>query len=202
MAVECKSVSKSFKNRKIFDNLNVIFSPGICNCIVGKNGSGKTTLLKILAGLEKADTGEILVDGNCTYTGSNPYMIRGTVFENIKYPLTLKRHGSKVDENQVIKIIENLGLKELKNQDASVLSAGEKQKVVLGRAMIWKPDILLLDEPTTNIDKRMIECIEEILLEYAKDPSHTLILVSHDPEQVRRLLGITWYLEEQQLIKG
>ena len=199
MSIECRYISKSFKNRKLFYDLNAVFPSGVCNCIMGENGTGKTTLLKIIAGLEKQDSGVVEMTGSCTYAGSNPYMMRGTVLENIKYPLTLKRQSGRCGEECVDEMIDRLGLKELKYQEARTLSAGEKQKVALGRAMVWNPDILLLDEPTANIDRKMIENIEKILLEYASNPSHTLVVVSHSLKQVGRLSGNLWLLQQQRL---
>ena len=98
-------------------------------------------------------------------------------------------------------MIAQLGLDGLEHREAHSLSSGEKQKVALGRALVWNPDILLLDEPTANIDVETIERIEHILLEYVKDPEHTLLLVSHDLEQARRLSGETWVLKAQGLSK-
>lgn len=128
-------------------------------------------------------------------------MLRGTVFENINYPLTLKRQGGKSNENQVNQMIDRLGLNKQKHQEACTLSAGEKQKVVLGRALVWNPDVLLLDEPTTNIDQKMIASVEELLMEYADNSSHTFVVVSHDHEQIKRFSGLQWHLVDQRLVK-
>lgn len=189
MSIECKDLSKSFGSKILFNDLNLTFQSGMCNCLIGENGSGKTTLLRILSGLEKADFGKVVINGTCTYASSNPYMLSGTVEENILYPLTLKRQFGKFNKLLLNEIINKLELQDIKNQEAKTLSAGEKQKVSLGRAIIWEPDILLLDEPTANIDKNMIKTIENILLEYISKPNKTLVVVSHDMEQVNRLAG-------------
>ncbi len=199
MSIECRLISKGYKNKQLFKALNINFEKNICNCILGENGSGKTTLLKIIAGLEKADEGVVSKKGTCTYSGSNPYMMRGSVLENIQYPFTLKRQVGRPDPKAVLEIIERLGLRGLEHREAHSLSSGEKQKVALGRALVWQPNILLLDEPTANIDRDTIESIEQILLDYVKQPDHTLLLVSHDLEQAKRLYGKTWILKEQTL---
>lgn len=201
MSIECRLMEKSYKNKSLFKDLTVIFEKGHCNCITGENGSGKTTLLRILAGLEKLDKGSIINNGTCTYSGSNPYMLRGTVRENLEYPFKLKRQLEKRNKEMVDSMIEKLGLKELEDQEAQTLSSGEKQKVALGRALVWDPDILLLDEPTANIDQATIESIEKILLDYVNRPNRTLLLVSHDNEQSKRLGGQTWLLKDQKLWK-
>lgn len=201
MSIELKGISKAFRQKKLFDPLHVSFYAGACHCIMGENGTGKTTLLKILAGLEKADTGTFHSTGDCTFAGSNPYMLRGNVLDNLMFPMTLKRNKDKYTQKDAIRMLEKLGLEQLMDQDASTLSAGEKQKVALGRALVWQPDVLLLDEPTANIDRYMIENIETILLDYVADPKHTLIIVSHDFEQVKRISGTLWTLKDQTLFK-
>ena len=200
MSIECRLMTKGYKNKQLFKALTVTFEKNICNCIIGENGSGKTTLLKIIAGLEKADEGIVSREGTCTYSGSNPYMLRGTVLENIQYPFTLKRQMRSPEPKAILEMIERLGLKGLEHREAYSLSSGEKQKVALGRALVWQPNILLLDEPTANIDRDTIESIEQILLDYVKQPDHTLLLVSHDLEQAKRLSGKTWVLKEQTLL--
>ena len=197
MSIECHHLSKAYRHKVLFKDVQARFERGVCHCITGENGTGKTTLLKIVAGLEKADSGSVDVQGSCTYSGSNPYMIRGTVWDNLVYPLTLKRQKTPVDYERIRAISLKLGLSSLEKQPAHALSSGEKQKVALGRALALNPDILLLDEPTANIDKEMIESIEQILMEYVKDSQHTLLLVSHDMHQVNRLNGQIWTLNQQ-----
>lgn len=195
MSIECKGVSKSYKHKQLFQDFTGTFSPGVCNCIVGENGVGKTTLLKIMSGILKPDSGVVTLSGMCTYAGSNPYMLRGTVMDNIAYPLMLKRQQGRRERHAVLEMIEQLGLDALKHQEAKTLSAGEKQKVALGRALVWDPEILLLDEPTANIDRSMIEMIEGYLKDYLKIKNRTLVVVSHDYEQVNRLSGVLWEIK-------
>lgn len=197
MSIECRAISKAFKHKTLFQDFSGTFSQGVCNCIVGENGVGKTTLLKIISGILKPDTGLIIRTGTCTYAGSNPYMLRGTVKENIAYPLMLKRQQGRSDMNAVQSMIEQLGLTALKDQEAKTLSAGEKQKVALGRALVWEPEILLLDEPTANIDSSMVEMIEGYLRTYLEKKDRTLVVVSHDQDQVRRLSGVLWEIKGQ-----
>lgn len=202
MSISCHSLEKSYKSKMLFENVNSEFKSGICNCLIGENGTGKTTLLRMIAGLEKYDRGSIQIKGKCTYSGSNPYMLRGSVLENILYPLSLKQQRSMKDYQKGMAMISQLGLLGLEHREACTLSSGEKQKVAIGRAMIWEPDVLLLDEPTANVDASTVETIEQILLDYIKMPSRTLIFVSHDFEQIKRMTGETWVLKDKTLIKA
>ena len=199
MSIECYHMEKAYKNKALFKGLSVAFQKGLCHCIMGENGSGKTTFLRMLAGLEKLDQGSIRIRGTCTYSGSNPYMLRGTVRENLEFPFKLKRQFHKKNQARVEAMLESLGLKDLENQEATTLSSGERQKLALGRALVWEPDILLLDEPTANIDQGTIESIEKILRAYVKQSNHTLLLVSHDYDQGRRLGAKNWLLKDQKL---
>lgn len=201
MSIECRSIHKTYKRRAVLADVNAHFSSGKCHCIIGGNGAGKTTLLKIMAGLEKQDGGEIRLPDKCiTYSGSNPYMLQGTVRENIAYPMTLKRQGASIDVNRIETICKRLGLDSLMQQEARTLSAGEKQKVALARAMVWDPEILLLDEPTANIDRDTVESIEKLLGEFVTDSGRTLIVVSHDHGQAIRISDSIWRLDCGRLI--
>lgn len=197
MSIECRGISKSFKHKTLFQDFTGTFPQGVCNCIVGENGVGKTTLLKIMSGIIKPDSGWVKSSGVCTYSGSNPYMLSGTVMENIAYPLTLKRQLGRRSQETVYDMLKQLGLEALKDQQAKTLSAGEKQKVALGRALVWDPEILLLDEPTANIDSSMIEMIEGYLQAYLKNKGRTLVVVSHDHDQVKRLSGVLWEIKDK-----
>lgn len=201
MSIRCHNIEKGFRHRPLFKEVTVHFESGKCHCLLGENGTGKTTLLRMIAGLERLDGGSIQVEGTCTFSGSHPYMLRGTVLENLMYPFTLKQQGRKPSFDRIDELIEQLGLGTLRNQPAAQLSSGERQKVALGRALAWNPDVLLLDEPTSNIDGDMKPMIEALMLEYAQQASHTLLLVSHELAQTQRLSAEIWMLKDQTLQK-
>lgn len=201
MSINCHRISKSFKNKVLFKEMNVSFEKGLCHCIVGENGAGKTTLLRMIAGLEKADEGTISYLGNCTYSGSSPYMLSGTVRENIMYPLKLRRQTRRSYAVEYQRILEMLGLHDFADKDARLLSSGEKQKVALGRAIVWQPDILLLDEPTANIDTAFKANIEQILKTFVDETGATLLMVSHEMAQASRLSSSIWRFESHKLTR-
>lgn len=201
MSIDCIKLEKKFNNRVIFEGIDVVFKKGLCHCIKGGNGSGKTTFLKIIAGLEKFNSGHVFYKGFCTYSSSNPYMLNGTVLENIEYPLKLKRQKDRVDKKNVLTLIEALGLQDFENRMAESLSSGEKQKVALARALVWSPDILLLDEPTANIDLETVQKVENLLVEFTEDKRKTILLVSHDAQQANRISDVLWHLKDKKLIR-
>lgn len=201
MSINCIQLEKKMNNQVLLNSIDANFQKGLCHCICGENGSGKTTLLKIIAGLEKANSGQVVYKGFSTYSGSSPYMLNGTVKENIEYPLKLKRQGKRVTQDAVLALIDRLGLKGVENREANVLSSGEKQKVALARALVWSPDILLLDEPTANIDLETVEKIEKLLLDFLKDQSKTVLLVSHDLQQANRVSDVMWHLKNKKLMR-
>lgn len=200
MSIKCYHLSKAFKSKALFTDINVTLERGMCHCITGENGSGKTTLLKIMAGLQKSDSGFVQLGGACTYSGSNPFMLNGTVAYNIEYPLTLKRQKKRAQNLSLIEVLDIVGLSGLEFRQAHTLSSGEKQKVALARALIWNPDILLLDEPTANIDRESIESIERMLRQFVDKKDRTLVLVSHDKDQPDRMKGLNWQLKNQELV--
>ncbi len=165
---------------------------GIC-VILGPNGSGKTSLLRMLHGIARLHDGTI--DWACdTKTARNaqafvfqqPVMLRRTVAENLAYPLQMRGVARAQAMRQALEWGERAGLSEMLDRSATVLSGGEKQKVALARALISKPELVFLDEPSASLDGRATREIEAILLA-TRAAGTGLILSTHDLGQARRL---------------
>lgn len=199
--IELKSVSKIYHSKKGNDtvalnhiNLN-IGNRGML-FIIGKSGSGKSTLLNLLGGLDSLTSGELFINGNNisrfrkkqydsyrnTYVGfifqEFNVLEQYNVYENIQ--LSLQLQNRKSQREQVDHLLNQLGLSELGNRKINELSGGQKQRVAIARALIKKPQIILADEPTGNLDKSSGEQIFNILKEISK--SQLVIVVSHDRE--------------------
>lgn len=200
MSIECRNLTKAYKKRRILSDLSLSMNePGVL-CVLGPNGSGKTTLLRIMAGLEAADSGQITYFGKTFNRGEirsvgvcfaslSPVMLNRSVAENLAYPMLLRHHPKSEVDRLVRYHLDYLGLSRLKDQNAMRLSAGEKQKLSLGRALIAAPRILLLDEPTASIDVETQSEIESLLLCAVTEKHCHIVLATHQAEQAARLGG-------------
>ena len=174
--------------------------------IVGASGSGKSTLLSLLAGLERADSGEIWVDGQEIHLLSEAERVAfrreklGFVFqsfqlfphfsalENVLFPLELSSNGRSRSElvDKASQLLEQLGLGDRLNHFPAQLSGGEQQRVAIARAIATRPRILLADEPTGNLDSSTSEKVIATLFEATKSAGAALVLVTHDADLAER----------------
>ncbi|AXI45600.1 sulfate ABC transporter ATP-binding protein [Sulfitobacter sp. SK012] len=161
--------------------------------VIGPNGSGKTTMLRLLHGTARLTGGTI--EWACgtqearhhqAFVFQRPVMLRRSVIDNIAYPLRMRGTARKAAHKQASDWAERIGLDHMLDRSANVLSGGEQQKLALVRALITKPKVLFLDEPSASLDGRAMREIEEILLS-AKQAGTRLILSTHDFGQARRL---------------
>ena len=161
--------------------------------IMGPNGSGKTTLLRLMHGLERPRKGK--VSWNCAtsvarrkqaFVFQAPIMLRRTAAENIAYPLKLHKVPRSEIATTVREWLDRIGLSRVADLDASFLSGGEKQKLAIARALVVNPEVLFLDEPTTNLDGKSIREIETIL-KNAIDQNIRIVMTTHDIGQANRL---------------
>ena len=138
-------------NLKIDD---LYIKPGLVHGLAGHNGSGKTVLLKLIMGILEPDRGTIDLEGmdrkNMTMMSQRPYLLTGSVYDNIVYPLKLRK--IKPDEAEIDSLLERTGLLAQKNQYARSLSSGERQKLSFIRAVIFRPEFIIMDETLSNLD--------------------------------------------------
>ena len=195
-SVTIKGVTKSFGNVTVLQEFNQNFEDGEFITLLGPSGCGKTTMLRLIAGFEKPSSGEIyigerLVSGKDSFVSPEkreigmvfqsyavwPHM---NVFDNIAYPLKIqkKSKGEIVERvNEALKIVH---LEQYKDRFPSELSGGQQQRVALGRALVARPEILLLDEPLSNLDAKLREEMRYEIKEIAKKLNITVIYVTHD----------------------
>ena len=210
-----KNIKKSFtidkKKIDIIRGIDLDVKEGEFVAIMGSSGSGKSTLLSILAGLDKPDEGELLIDNeNITEKSEDElsklrnekigfifqsfYLIPSlTAYENISFPIELKE-GKNFEKKEIEYLLEKTSMKHRKNSYPNQLSGGEKQRVAICRALINKPQIIFADEPTGNLDSKNSQEIISLLLSLKKEFNTTLIVVTHEKkiaEKADRIIKIS-----------
>lgn len=161
--------------------------------IMGPNGAGKTTLLRLMEGLERPRAGRVdwqvsdeLARPKTAFVFQAPIIMRRSVADNIAYPLRVQSMTKAAAGIQARSWAENIGLGPMIDMDAALLSGGEKQKLAIARALIAEPEVLFLDEPTTNLDGRALREIEAVL-QAASAGGTRMIMTTHNIGQARRL---------------
>jgi len=162
---------------------------------VGINGAGKTTLFKIIAGLDKPNSGRIFIDGkvvepdelrkHCTMVFQKTVMLGGTVYDNVAYGLRLNRTDSQDIPSKVKSALAVVNLDGFEKRKARKLSSGEQQRVAIARAIALDREVLLIDEPTANLDPANAIIIEQGIKESAQ--GRVVLLCTHNLPQARRL---------------
>jgi len=203
--IECIDLSKSFfinsNEIDVLNNINLTIQKGQLVAICGQSGAGKSTLLQILASLDTPSSGLIKYDDNAieSIKNSNLSSIRLnnfgfvyqfhhlledlTVIENISIPIEISNKSVKKDE--IIQIIDEVGLLHRINHHPWKLSGGEKQRVAIARALINKPDFIFLDEPTGNLDEDNAEIIQNLLIDISSKHDIALVTATHDSNFIR-----------------
>jgi tungstate transport system ATP-binding protein len=184
----------------ILDRLNLTIAPGAPTLIVGPNGAGKTSLLRLCMGLAAPSRGRISWGGRSerrplrrAILFQRPVMLRRTVAANVAYALAQAGTPRNQRLPRVAALLERVGLADLAQRPARRLSGGEQQRLALARALARDPEILLLDEPTANLDPAATRSVEEIVL-MAAQSGIKIVMASHDLGQVRRLAGEVIFL--------
>jgi len=179
----------------ILNRLSLTITPGAPTLIVGPNGAGKTTLLRLCMGLAAPSTGRVTWGGRADRTPlrrailfQRPVMLRRTAAANVAYALAQAGTPHKQRAQRVTALLDRVGLSDLAQRPARRLSGGEQQRLALARALARDPEILLLDEPTANLDPAATRSVEEIVL-MAAQSGIKIVMASHDLGQVRRLAG-------------
>jgi tungstate transport system ATP-binding protein len=177
----------------ILDRLNLTIASGAPTLIVGPNGAGKTRLLRLCMGLDRPTAGQISWGGRAdspmarrAILFQRPVMLRRTTAANIAYALARAGIPRAERAERVAALLERVGLSDLAQRPARRLSGGEQQRLALARALARDPQILLLDEPTANLDPAATRGVEQIV-QSAAESGIKIVMASHDLGQVRRL---------------
>lgn len=192
--LELKQVTKSFGKKKVINQLDLTIPDGSILAIVGPSGGGKTTLLRMLAGLEKVDSGLFLLDGKAfdpTALNEQEQVVgvvfqdfqlfpHLNVFENITLaPKMVLKESKEIYTKKAQHLAQQLGLEEHLEHYPFQLSGGQKQRVAIARAMAMNPKVLAYDEPTSALDPELRQQVENLILDLKKQ-GVTQIVVTHD----------------------
>jgi tungstate transport system ATP-binding protein len=205
-------VQKAYNSRIVLDIDDLAVARGEVLALVGPSGSGKSTLLRLLNFLEPPTAGALAFDGRAvgddlplserrrvTAVFQRPALLRRSVAANIAYGLGLR--GEKLPPEVLAGWLDRLGLAHLARQSAPRLSAGEAQRVAMARALVVRPDVLLLDEPTANLDPYNVSLIERLVAEEQRATGMTVVWVTHDIFQARRAADRVAFLLGGRLVE-
>ena len=211
------NLRKKYQNKEVLNIDNMQLYQGEIFGLMGPSGAGKSTLLRLLDFLEEPTAGVIEFKGERFGTDREPELkqkrkittvfqrsalLRTSLWNNVVYPLKLRGeeiNGEKKEE--IEKLLEQMGLTEFKDQRADKLSGGETQRAALARALVFEPEVLLLDEPTSNLDPTNIGIIEEMIKQYIKKENKMILVVTHNIFQARRLADRVGLLHQGQLVE-
>ena len=201
--IEIKNVKKIYKmgseRIQAVDDVSFEIQKGEFCCLLGTSGSGKSTLLNLMAGIEKASGGQILIKGKNIremnekqlaklrqkYLGfvfqSYNLLNSMTALENVEFPLVFKRVPSRKRRKMAKDMLTKVGLGSRMNHRPKQMSGGQQQRVGIARAFVAKPEIVFADEPTGNLDTKTTMEVMNLIKQIAKDNCQTIVMVTHDP---------------------
>jgi len=197
--ISLQGLKKSFKNSVVIKGIDLVITKGEFFTFVGPSGCGKSTLLNMIAGLEDVTEGKIYFDDilvndlmprerDVAMVFQNyalyPHM---TVYENIAFPLRMRKVGRHSIDSDVNRVARSLGLADLLDRKPRELSGGQRQRVALGRAIIRKPKVFLMDEPLSNLDARLRIDMRAELKRLHQELRTTTVYVTHDQEEAMNL---------------
>ena len=210
-AIEVSSLIKNFGKTKAVDNISFNVELGSITALLGGNGAGKTTIISMLMGLLVPTSGSIRILGNDIAKNrysilpqvnfSSPYVDlpnRLTVEENLNVYANL--YSIEDVKNQICSLSETLNIKNLLKRKTGHLSAGQKTRVALAKALINDPQLLFLDEPTASLDPDTADWVRGYLKDYAVDKGATILLASHHMGEVERLSDSVFMLQAGKIV--
>lgn len=217
MSIKVSNVSKQFGRFEVLEGVSLDVQEGEFVALLGPSGSGKTTLLRIIAGLEIADSGEVLLKGENTaektprerkigFVFQHYSLFRHmTVFENVAFGLRVRHRKDSFNEEEIYKrVVELLRLVQLKGLEyryPSQLSGGQRQRVALARVLAVEPQVMLLDEPFGSLDAKVRKELRRWLRRLHEEMQMTTVLVTHDQEEAMEIADRVAVMNEGKIVQ-
>jgi len=214
--IEVVGLNHRYGERKVLENINLKINKGEAFALIGPTGAGKTTLLRLIDLLEVPASGEVYFDGihipksgrqrlkvrrRMAFVLQKPQVFNLSVYDNVASGLRWRREKKDRIDKKVNGILEMFGLEGYRNRNARTLSGGEAQRVALARAMVIEPEILLLDEPTANLDPGSTAKIEQVVSYISEQGNTTIIMATHDMPQGQHLANRIGVLLDGKIVQ-
>ncbi len=213
--LEANDICKTYEGKEILKNISLELIPGAVHVLLGPSGSGKTSLLRILAGLLDPDGGQVRLDGQ-PLEGPKDRLVPGyeeisiahqdfklkhkmTVRENIRYELL--GYTKDYQQERIETLLGLFRIQHLSEKDISLLSGGEKQRVAIARAMAHEPDVLLMDEPFSNLDLGTKSALLSEIRTLARETETAILLVTHDTRDALEVADVVSVLYHGHIIR-
>lgn len=221
--IELRGVSKSYRRGDqtiaVLSGINLTVPSGSFFALMGPSGSGKSTLLNLIAGIDRPDSGEIIVEGRDITKLSEADLAKWraqhvgfifqfynlipvlTAFENVALPLQLTRLSEAEKKTRTQEALRMVGLADRMDHTPNELSGGQQQRVAIARALITHPSLIVADEPTGDLDRQSAQDILEMLERLHRDMGKTILMVTHDPKAAEHAKAVI-HLEKGVLESG
>ena len=215
--VELTGINKKYDRDEVLKVDKLVLREGFVYGIIGPSGAGKSTLLRIINLLTPPSSGtyhfmghplplngqeRLKLQRQMALVFQKTLLFKDSVWNNVAYGLRARGYSRSEIDQRVGTLLEQVGLKDMASRRADTLSGGEAQRVAIARAVAFEPQLLLLDEPTANLDPGNIELIEEMILKLNRTKSITVVMVTHNVFQARRIAHKVIFIHEGRIVES
>jgi tungstate transport system ATP-binding protein len=204
-------ITKNYRDNRVLESISLEFQGGKIIVLLGVNGAGKTTLMRIMAGLENADSGHLIFNNqniDCkilrqvsTLVFQKSAMFSTNVYDNLAYGLKIRKVPKEEIKKRVAETLQAVRLSGFEKRKAKKTSGGEQQRLALARAFLLESRVLLLDEPTANLDPNSAAIIEKAIIA-KKSSGRIIVMATHNLSQARRMADEIIHIYNGQIVEA